>query len=94
MEIDKSLLQRVAQNSRLLLTDQEIQQFLKELREILKTFSELDKVKTDNVLPSFQPVPIKNVMREDAAKPCLSQDDSLKNSPATANGYFKGPRAI
>lgn len=94
MEIDRKLLEHVAELARLKLTEEEIKKFLPQLKEALEFFSQLQEVNTDNVKPSFQPVEIKNVMREDREKECLSQDDALSLTEHKKDGYFKGPRAV
>ena len=94
MDIDRKLLEHVAELARLKLTEDEINKFLPQLKEALEFFSKLQEVDTDNVKPSFQPVELKNVMREDAEKECLSQDDALSLTEHKKDGYFKGPRAV
>ena len=94
MEIDRKLLEHVAEIARLKLTEEEIKKFLPQLKEALEFFSQLQEVNTDKVKPSFQPVEIRNVMREDKEKECLSQDDALSLTEHKKDGYFKGPRAI
>ncbi len=94
MEIDRNLLERVAKVARLELTDEEIKKFLPQLKEALEFFSKLEEVNTDNANPSFQPVELKNVMREDTPKECLSQEDALSLTEHKKDGYFKGPKAL
>ena len=65
-----------------------------QLKEILDNFSKLDEVDTKDVKPSFQPVEIKNAVREDKAGKCLSNEDALKNAVHKKDNYFKGPRAV
>ena len=66
----------------------------KKLKEILEFFSQLKEINTDDVKPSFQPVELKNSMREDKEEQCLSQDEALSFSEHKKDGYFKGPRAV
>ena len=94
MKLDKELIQHIADLARLKLTDAEIKKFLPQLKEILDAFSKLDKVNTSNTLPSFQPVELKNMLREDKVKPCLSQEKALSNAKEKKDGYFKGPMAV
>ena len=94
MEVDRKLLEHVAELARLRLTEEEIKKFLPQLKESLEFFSKLKEIKTDNVKPSFQPVEIKNAMREDVKENCLSQDGALSLTYHKKNGYFKGPRAV
>ena len=94
MEVDKKLLEHVAEVARLKLTEKEIEKFLPQLKEALNFFSKLNEINTDNTKPSFQPVELKNAMREDKEKKCLSQDEALSLSEHKKDGYFKGPRAV
>ena len=94
MRVDGELIKHVAEVARLNLTDAEIKKFVPQLKEILTAFSEIDKVDTGNVKPSFQPVELKNVMREDKAGLSLTQEEALRNAWHKKDGYFKGPRAV
>jgi len=94
MDIDRKLLEHVAATARLKLTEKEMEKFLPQLKEALEFFSQLQNVNTDGVKPSFQPVEIKNVLREDIEKECLTQDEALSLAEHKKDGYFKGPRAV
>ncbi len=94
MEVDRKLLEHVAELARLKLNEEEIKKFLPQLKEILEFFSQLKEINTDHVKPSFQPVELKNAMREDKEEACLSQDDALSLTEHKKDGYFKGPRAV
>ena len=84
----------MAENARLRLSETEVNEFIPQLKEVLENFSKLDELDTKNTKPSFQPVEMKNNVREDKIGKCLSQQDALKNSPNKKDGYFKGPRAV
>ena len=94
VEINKKLIGHVAEVARLRLTDKEIEKFSKELKEVIETFSKLDKVDTKGIEPSLQPVELKNMLREDKKEECFSQEDALSLSEHKKDGYFKGPKAI
>lgn len=94
MEIDRKLLEHVAELARLKLSEEETNKFLPQLKEALEFFAKLKEVDTDNVKPSFQPVEIKNVMRDDKEEECLSQEEALSLTEHKKDGYFKGPKAI
>ncbi len=94
MQIDRKLLEHVAEVARLKLTEKEVEKFMPQLKEALEFFSRLQEVNTDNAKPSFQPVEIRNVTREDTEKQCLSQDEALSLTEHKKDGYFKGPKAI
>tara|TARA_Y100000310_G_C20150031_1_gene564278 strand:+ start:170 stop:454 length:285 start_codon:yes stop_codon:yes gene_type:complete len=94
MKVDKEFIKNVADVARLKLTSEEIKEFTVELKEVLDNFSLIDECDTKNVEPSFQPIKLKNHLREDKAVKCLSQEEALANSKDKKDGYFKGPKAI
>lgn len=94
MKLDKEVVRHVAEVARLKLSEKEIEEFLPQLKEVLDAFSKLDEIDVKNEKPSFQPIEIKNAMREDEVRPSLPKEEALKNSPNTKDGYFKGPRAV
>ena len=94
MEVDRKILEHVAEVARIKLNEEEIKKFLPQLKESLEFFSRLQEIDTQNVKPSFQPIEIKNAMREDIEKKCLSQDEALSLTEHKKDGYFKGPRSL
>ena len=94
MDITPELVKRVAANARLSLKDTELKQFAAEMKEILATFEKLAEVKTDNVEPSFHPIPVKNVVREDKPGKCLDREEALALTPHKKDKYFRGPKII
>lgn len=94
MRIDKVLLEKVAKNARLSLTDDEIMEFLPQLSEILELFSKLDELDTKDVKPSFQPISVSDVFRDDKAGVSFSIEEVFLNVKNRKDDYFKGPKAI
>ncbi|MBN2111494.1 Asp-tRNA(Asn)/Glu-tRNA(Gln) amidotransferase subunit GatC [Candidatus Woesearchaeota archaeon] len=94
MKVDKDLIEKVASLARLNLTESEIKKFLPQLKDILESFSKIDKADTKGAKPSFQPVELKNRLREDRKGKCLTQEEALSNTEHKKDGYFKGPRAV
>lgn len=94
MELTKDTVKKVAQVARLRLTGNEIDKFTPQLKEILEAFSKIDEIDTKNTKMSIQPVKLKNALRDDVPKECLSVSDALKNTEHKKDSYFKGPRAI
>ena len=96
IEVDKALIRKVAANARLNLTDEELEKFVPQIKEIiLDSFNKLDEVNADEK-PSFQPVSLGNRFRKDAVKSSLAQEEALRNASAKLreNGYFKGPKVL
>ena len=94
VEINKELIEHVAEVARLRLTDKEIEKFSKELKEIIDVFSKIDKVDTKGIKTTLQPVELKNMLREDKEEKPFTQEDALSLSEHKKDGYFKGPRAV
>ena len=94
MEITKELLEKVAKNARLELTEEEKKEFLPQLKEILGSFKKLEEADVQNLAASFQPIFIKNITRDDIPEPCLSQEEALQNTNLKKDGFFKGPKTI
>ncbi len=92
--IDKKIVEHVAKIARLDLTDEEKERFTKELSAVVDSFAKIKEADTEGVEPTFQPVPISNVMRDDAEEKCLSQAEALANAEHKENGCFKGPRIV
>ncbi len=94
MNINKELIQKIAKNARLNLSEAEIKEFLPQLKEILSSFETLQELNTEKVKPSFQPLEIKNILRNDNPLPCKPQEEILSNTQLKQDGYFKGPKAL
>lgn len=94
MEVNEELLIHVAEVARLQLSDKELSEFLPQLKEVINFISKLDEVDVEGVSPSFQPVELKDALREDVKGVCLSQADALSNSKSNQDGFFKGPKAV
>jgi len=90
--IDRELLAHLSRVSRLELTEEEQERFTEQLKVILEAFREIDGVDTEGVEPSFQPLEVKNVWREDVA---TDWDwDPLANSRHREKSHIKGPRIV
>ena len=94
MKVDEELIRNVAKLARLKLTPTEEKKFIEDFKEILKAFSVIDSADIKGLKPSFQPVEIKNRMREDLEEESLSQEDALSNTEHKQDGYFRGPKAV
>ena len=94
MNITKELVKKIAEQSRLHLRDEEIEKLIPQMKEILETFSQLSETDTTETKPSFHPIEIKNVSREDKTGKCLSQEEALSLTKHKRDGYFEGPKAI
>ena len=94
MKVDRELIKKVADVARLKLTVKEAEEFVKEIKDVLDNFSAIDKCNTKDVKPSFQPIELKNQLREDKVEKSLTQEQTLSNTEHKKEGYFKGPRVV
>ena len=92
--VSRQEIQKVAESARLILTEEEADRFTKDSNEILAAFGKIKEVDTENVEPSFQPIMVHDIMREDMANASLSQEQALSQTEHKKDGYFKGPRII
>jgi aspartyl-tRNA(Asn)/glutamyl-tRNA(Gln) amidotransferase subunit C len=96
IEVDKALIRKVAKNARLNLTEEELEKFVPQIKEIiLDSFNKLDEVNAEEK-PSFQPVSLGNKFRKDEVRGSLAQEEALRNvsTKLRENGYFKGPKVL
>jgi len=68
----------------------ELDEFTVQFNKILDYFDILDAVEGN----SGYEQELNNVLREDVARPSLSQEDALKNAGETEDGFFKAPRVM
>ncbi len=92
--ITPDIVKRVSRIAKLNLTESEIKKYQKDLENILDAFRVLDKAPVSNVEPSFQPMEIRDVTREDIPEACLSNEKALENTKHKEKGFFKGPRVV
>ena len=92
MDITKETLKNVARNSRLALTEEELEEFTPQLKEILTYFEQLKTV--PETKPSIHPNKITNEWREDKEEPSLTQEEALANVKIHVKGYIKGPTTL
>ncbi len=86
---------KLAQLSRLKLTDDEIERFREELSSILDYVQMLDKVDVKGLEPTYQVTGLKNVMRADEVKNYQAKPaDLLKGAPAIEKNQFKVRRVL
>jgi aspartyl-tRNA(Asn)/glutamyl-tRNA(Gln) amidotransferase subunit C len=86
---------KLARLSRLKLTDAEVDEFQKEISEILGYVEMLEEVDTKHLKPSYQVTGLSNVTRADTEQAYSAQpDDLLNNLPSREGRYIKVRRMI
>ncbi len=94
-EFSKETIEHLSRLALLDLSDEEKDQFSKQLGDILNYFKKLDDLDTSNVEPTIHPIDgLKNVFREDIPGKSLTNEEALKNAKHKKDGYFKAPRIL
>jgi aspartyl-tRNA(Asn)/glutamyl-tRNA(Gln) amidotransferase subunit C len=78
----------VARLARLELTAEETALFQTQLAKVLEHAEKLREVDLEGVEPAAHALPMFDVLREDVARPGLTQEEALRNAPRAANGLF------
>ena len=92
--ITKEDVDHVALLGRLELTGEEREMYTRQLNDILEHFQALERLNTENVLPTAHVLPLKNVYREDWAGQHLSREEVLANGPDVEENCFKVPKIV
>ncbi len=94
-KLSKQDILKLAQLSRLELTDAEVSQFESEISAILQYVEQLQSVKLDDLEPTYQVTGLKDVTRPDEIIDYqATPTDLLKNAPNTENSHFKVNRML
>ena len=91
MTITRADVEHVARLARLGLDDDEMDRLAAELDHILDAMQALAQLDTSAIPPTAQVIPLRNVMREDHARPAWPVEEVLKNAPATRDQQFPVP---
>ena len=84
----------VARLARLRLSDDELIQFTGQLASVLEYAAEIAELDVDDLEPMAHPLPLHNVLREDAPEPTLDRDVVFAEAPAAEDRRFKVPRIL
>ncbi len=91
--IDDGVVRHVANLSKIEVDDDDIHEFKRDFERIIEFFNRLDEIDPD-VEPTYNVIPLKNIMREDKTKKPLDREKVLANAKFKEEGYFKGPRVV
>jgi aspartyl-tRNA(Asn)/glutamyl-tRNA(Gln) amidotransferase subunit C len=89
MHLSTADVEHIAELARLALTPEEIEQYRRQLSDILEHFETLKQVDTSSVPPTASVLPLRTVMRADQVRPGLATEDALANAPDRENGFFR-----
>ena len=88
-EITPDLVRHLAGLARIQVSDQEVEQFTKQLGLIVDSVATINVAIQGYVPATSHPIPMANVFREDVIEPSLSQAEALSGAPDSADGRFR-----
>ena len=86
--IDKKQIEHLAKLAKLDLSETEKIKYTAQLGETINYVNKLSGLSTGEVSPTSQTTGLKNVFREDKARPSLTQESALSNARRKLRGYF------
>ncbi len=76
------------------LTDEEVEVYTDQLRDVLEYADVVAALDTTGVPPTAHPLPLVNALREDQPRPSLDRDEVLAMAPDVEDGRFRVPRIL
>lgn len=92
IQVDEKLVKEIASLARLDLTEEETKTFVPQFQDILKYFSILNELDTENVPPAYLSSANRSVTREDEIEASVPTKDFLSNAPQAKGEYVVIPR--
>lgn len=84
----------VADLARLRIADDEREALQGQLNDIVAYVDKLAELDVDGIEPTAHAVPMTNVFRTDAARPCPLREAFLDNAPRAADGMIIVPKVV
>ena len=94
MSVDKQIVQKIANLSRIAITEAEAEALVPELNNILGWVDQLSEVNCKGVEPMTAVIPNHMRLRADEVTDGNIREKILANAPAPEHGFFGGPKVI
>ncbi len=94
MEIDRNLVEYVAELGKLRLTEAEKELMQQDLSKVLQYMDVLNQLDTEGVEPLVHVSGVQNVFRADCPQPSFGREAILQNAIAVEDGCFKVPQTV
>lgn len=94
MEISKEEILHIAKLSSLKIKEEEIEEYRKNLQDILNFAKTIDSVETDNLEETNGATTNINFLREDEVKEFEDKEKLMQNAPDQENNMFKIPKVL
>ena len=89
MSLTREEVQHIAELAKLQLTAAEEALYQEQLSDILDYIQRLNTLDTEAIPPTATVLPLRNVMRDDIARPSMPPADILANAPARSGDAFE-----
>ena len=89
MPIDHEQVRHIAALARISLTADEVDEFARQLSDILDQFDALQNLDTTGVEPTAHVAGLDNVLRDDEPASSLDSEQSLLNAPRRLGDFFQ-----
>lgn len=89
MKISRKEVLHISRLARVGITDADVTKFTEQLSNIMENFTALQELDTTDVPPTAQPIPLRNVMKEDVVALSLSPEVVLANAPKREGDFFR-----
>ena len=94
MKITNEEIEHVSSLARLNLSSKEVEQFTRQVGDILYYMETLNKVDTKNVTPTSHVIDLYNAFRDDNINKSISVDSAIKNAPESDDSCFIVPKIV
>ena len=94
MQVSKEEILHIANLAKLELKESEIEDYLKNLDDILDFANLINNVSTDDLDITIGANEVKNVFRKDEVKVFEDREALLQNAPAKENNMYKCPKIL
>lgn len=94
MNVSKEELLHIADLSDLIIEENEVDEYLKNLQEILEFANAINSVQTDDLDITIGANEAKNVFRKDEVKEFDNIEGLLQNAPSLEQNMFKIPKVV
>lgn len=94
MSVSKDEVRHIANLSRLIFNDEELEKYTEDLSNIVDFANALKEVNVDGVKPTAHIVDVKNVFREDISYPSYDREEILSNAPTKDGGCVSVPKVV
>lgn len=94
MEMTKEDMLKIAENARLHLSDDEVEEYTKEVNRMVSYVKKIQAINTDDIEPTTHGNDVKDVLRNDEPVEWKQRDQALENAPEIEDDHFKVPTVI